>query len=421
MQRRWFEIVATGEELLLGMTADSNSSHVAQRAAAVGFSLARITVVGDEETDIATALREALARTGVVVVTGGLGPTDDDRTRFAAARVFERPIVTSNPSLERLKAFWESRGREMPPTNVRQAQFPEGAQVWPNAVGTADGFRMAVEGFGEAVFLPGPPREMKDMVERYVSPWLAGMAGGIHNVQHQMRLFGLPESEVAERLQGFPGPEDDIMLIYGPDFPEIKLTLSVSAPSEDEARSRLDAAASVIREKLEGYIFSEDGKDLPATLAHWLTLTRKTVAVAESCTGGLIAKQLTDVAGSTAYFREGWVTYTNDAKVARLGVDPEIVRRHGAVSSECAMAMAEGALASSGADFALAVTGIAGPDGGTVDKPVGTVFVGLAERGKDTFVAHQRFRGNREWVRRLTCHYALNLLRIRVLPYVAEL
>ncbi|MCC6157056.1 MAG: competence/damage-inducible protein A [Deltaproteobacteria bacterium] len=414
MHRREFEIVATGEELLLGMTADSNSTFIAQRAASVGWSLARITVVGDTQDRIADALREALARRKIVVVTGGLGPTEDDRTRYAAAQVFERPIVTSNPSLERLREFWTRRGRPMPESNVRQAQFPEGAQVWPNPVGTADGFRCSDPDRGEAVFVPGVPREAKELCERYILPWLAGMADGTHVAQHQVRLFGLAESEIAETLGDWPRPDSGVMLIYGPEFPEIKLTLAASAESADVAQARVAEARDQLRAKLGPHIFSEDGRDLPATVAHWLTQSRRTLALAESCTGGLIAKLLTDVPGSSAFLREGCVTYSNEAKIARLGVRPETIATHGAVSAQCAMEMAEGALRTSGADLALAVTGIAGPDGGTADKPVGTVHVALAETGRDTQHAHQVFRAGRDWVRRLTAHYALNMLRRRV-------
>ncbi|MCB9490382.1 MAG: competence/damage-inducible protein A [Deltaproteobacteria bacterium] len=416
---RRIEIVATGEELLMGKTIDTNSAHVAQQVAKVGFAVNRVTLVGDAEDDIADALEKAMARTGLVVVTGGLGPTDDDRTRFAAARVFDRKIITSNPSLNRLKERWASVGREMPESNVRQAQFPSDAEIWQNMMGTADGFRCVgmdgKEGIGEACFMPGVPFELEDMTERYVLPWLRSKGGDAQVRSHMVRLFGLPESKVQEILgRDWPAADSGVSLIYGAAFPEIKLTLSTRADDAETADRLLGEATHYVREKIGDKIFSEDGKTLAETVADYLTRAGKTIALAESCTGGMIAAALTDVPGSSAYFLESDVTYANEAKVRRLGVSEATLAEHGAVSFECAHEMAEGILERSGADIALAVTGIAGPDGGTPEKPVGTVFVALAVKGEDTTVHPRHWPGDRARIRTITTFWALDLVRRQV-------
>ncbi|MBZ0273045.1 competence/damage-inducible protein A [bacterium] len=410
------EILATGEELISGRTVDTNSAHIAQRVASVGYLVRRITAVGDDQDDIVRALADALSRTPLVIVTGGLGPTDDDRTRFAAARVFEKPIVTSNPSLARLRAFWEARGREMPEINVRQAQFPEGAEVWQNPVGTADGFRCVGEA-GEAVFLPGVPVEQERMTEMYVLPWLSSHNPSTHVASRMLRVFGAAESEIGAKLADWPTPESGVMLVYGANFPEIKLTLAARADTQDEAERRVAKARDHLRFVLGDKIYSEDGRDLAETVADFLTRTGKTVATAESCTGGMIAAALTDIPGSSAYFVAGFVTYANAAKIRALGVSAETLETHGAVSEQTACQMAEGARARAGADFAIAVTGIAGPGGGSSEKPVGTVHIALATP-TETRAYVRKFPGRRDFIRKLATFWALDILRREVITHL---
>jgi competence/damage-inducible protein CinA-like protein len=403
-----FEIVATGEELLLGTTLDTNSSHLSQRAATVGMSPARVTIVGDKEKDIADALDAALARTGLVIVTGGLGPTKDDRTRYAASNVFDQPLEFSENSLNRIKELWTRFGRPMPETNELQAHFPKEAVIWSNAMGTADAFVCKNEK-GEAAFLPGVPREMKFLTDEFVLPWLSKKSGEQYTTQ-LIRVFGLSESEIARRLDDWPGPDSPIMLIYGPHFPEIKLTLCMRSGNESDAAKLLADARAELRNRMGDHVFSEDGGDMAQTVAAMLITKGQTLALAESCTGGLIASLLVGVPGSSDFFIEGCVTYSNEAKVRRLQVSESTLLEHGAVSEKCAIEMAEGIRRASGADIGVAVTGIAGPSGGTLEKPVGTVHWALATK-EGTMHKKRRLPGNREHVRTLTAYYALDMIR----------
>ncbi len=406
-----FEIVATGEELLLGTTVDTNSSFLSQSAATVGMSPARVTIVGDKEESIFEALDAALKRTGLVIVTGGLGPTEDDRTRYAASRVFDQPLKLREESLERIKQLWERFGRTMPETNELQARFPADAEIWTNHMGTADAFVCKSEK-GEAAFLPGVPREMKYLTEAYVLPWLSAKSGEKYITQ-LIRVFGLSESEIAKRLRDWPGADSPIMLIYGPQFPEIKLTLCTRSSDDKEAEGILAAARAELRELMGDHIFSEDGSDMAQTIAALLKEKGKTLALAESCTGGLIASLLVGVPGSSDFLLEGCVTYSNDAKMRRLGVTQDTLDHHGAVSEQCARQMAEGVRRESGADIGLAVTGIAGPTGGTPEKPVGTAHWAMATNDETVHLTRVLF-GDRDNVRRLAAYYALDMIRRNV-------
>ncbi len=406
-----FEIVATGEELLLGTTLDTNSSHLSQRAATVGMSPARVTIVGDKEKDIADALDAALARTGLVVVTGGLGPTKDDRTRYAASSVFDQPLELSEKSLNRIKELWARFGHPMPETNELQAHFPKDAAIWSNSMGTADAFVCKSEK-GEAAFLPGVPREMKFLTDEFVLPWLSKKSGERYFTQF-IRVFGLSESEIAKRLGDWPGPNSSIMLIYGPNFPEIKLTLCLRSGIESNADKLLADARAELRNLMGDHIFSEDGQNMAQTVAASLKENGQTLALAESCTGGLIASLLVGVPESSDFFIEGCVTYSNEAKIRRLQVGESTLQEHGAVSEKCAIEMAEGIRRASGADIGVAVTGIAGPSGGTLEKPVGTVHWALAVK-EGTMHKKRRLPGNREHVRMLTAYYALDMIRRRM-------
>ena len=405
---RVFEIVATGEELLLGKTVDTNSSHLSLRAATVGMSPARVTIVGDKEEDIFAALDAALSRTGLVIVTGGLGPTEDDRTRYAASRVFDQPLKLNEASLERIKELWVRFGREMPETNVLQARFPEKAEIWTNHMGTADAF-VCKSDKGEAAFLPGVPKEMKYLTETYVLPWLSAKSGEKYITQ-LVRVFGLPESDVAGRLRGWPEPDSPLMVIYGPRFPEIKLTLCVRSNDESVAEKILAEARTELRTRMGDHLFSEDGKDMAQTIAALLTDKGKTLALAESCTGGLIASLLVGVPGSSDFLLEGCVSYSNDAKMRRLGVTRATLDEHGAVSEQCAKEMAEGVRRESGADMGLAVTGIAGPAGGTPQKPVGLTHWALATQD-GTVLKKRVLAGDRHQNRMLAAYYAMDMIR----------
>jgi len=405
------ELVVTGAELIDGRRADSHTQRLAARLRTLDLTVARATIVGDGQTEIAAALRDALARAELVICTGGLGPTTDDRTREAAAEVFGRPLIEDEAELRHLRELFAQFGREMTDNNRQQAMFPQGAEVLPNPMGTAPGFLIA-DGEQLAFFTPGPPRELEVMIEREILPRLARLphTAAVRAVTY--RTFGEGESWLDKRLREVDWEGVDVA--YTATMPEILLTLTATAAAPAEAESRLLAARAKLEALIGPSIISDDGRTLEEVVGALLTESGRTLAIAESCTGGMIAARCTDVPGSSAWFLEGAVVYDNAAKTRRLGLPEALLAEHGAVSEPVAVAMAEGMRRTAGVDFALAVTGIAGPTGGTPDKPVGTVYLALAA-AEGTQVWLNKFPGDRRRVRQLTAENALNRLRRRLL------
>jgi nicotinamide-nucleotide amidase len=405
-------IISTGDELTTGRTIDTNATFLADHLNQVGIDLVGTLVVGDDRERLGWAWRTALGRADLVLSTGGLGPTSDDLTTETIAAVTGRPLRADEPTAARIRQMFEAMGRTMPENNLKQALFPEGAEILPNRLGTAPGYRLDVAGErrnGHLVVLPGVPREMKPMFTEQVLPWIAASRGGVEQyLSRTFQTFGLSESAldelVSDVLEG-----DEAKLAFRAAFPQIAVRVTVRGEPR-RAAERLEALALRIRERLGEYCYAEGERSMEETVGALLRSSGHTIAVAESCTGGLIANRLTDVAGSSAYVRAGVVAYSDDAKRTLLRVRPETLQAHGAVSSETAAEMAQGIRQVAGADLGLATTGIAGPGGGTQDKPVGTVCVALAASGR-LFTHRYQLWGNRSWVKLLTSQIALDWVR----------
>ncbi|MBE7496070.1 MAG: competence/damage-inducible protein A [Verrucomicrobiaceae bacterium] len=407
------ELVNTGTELLLGDTVNTNAAWIGQRLAALGIQVARQTIVPDGAV-IRVAIAEAAQRADVVLVSGGLGPTNDDLTRESTAELLSLPMELDEGVMSHLKDYFAKRGKTVNEATQRQAMVPRGALVLPNPFGTAPGLYFpaplgAFLGWNAHIFLlPGPPRELKPMIENEVEPrlreWLPD--GATRRVLY-LKVTGVGESDIVEavekRLECVPGL-DLGYCIRGGDV-DVRLA---------GGQSSVDAGAAIVREAFGDCITSEDRRIIEEVIVQLLAGRGEWLATAESCTGGTIASRITDVSGASRVFGHGWVTYANEAKQQHLGVPAELFEKHGAVSEEVARAMAEGALRHSGADHALSVTGIAGPTGGTPEKPVGTVWIGLASKGAETWTLRRFYPGARDRFKLLTSQAALDLLRRRL-------
>lgn len=406
------ELLSIGDELLLGDIVDTNAPWLSRRLGELGVRVARRATVGDDEEDIVRAVREALDRTGAVVCTGGLGPTADDLTRPAVARVFGRRLRLDEDALARIRARFAELGREMPERNRVQAELPEGATVFPNDWGTAPGFALEDDAGRFVVVLPGVPLEMERIFDAYALPflrrrWPEGARPLVHRV---LRTTGIAEAVVADRIADIAESIRPLTIAYLPRVTGVDLRLtSWGALDAADAARRLDEAEAMLRERLGGYVYGTDDDDLAAVVGDALRRRGLTLALAESCTGGLIAKRITDIPGSSSYFFGGLVTYSNESKQALLGVREATLVAYGAVSEQTAREMAVGARRAIGADVAVSVTGIAGPGGGSPEKPVGTVWIGIATAdGVET--RHYRFLGERDEIRERTAQAALALL-----------
>ncbi len=407
-------VVAVGDELLEGDHADTNSSEIARAMLEVGRSAGRFLVLRDEEETLAREIAQ-LARThGTVIVTGGLGPTLDDVTRHAVARAAGVPLVVSAEARTQVTEWFARAGRPMAESNERQALVPRGAAVIANPRGTAPGFCVAV---GEATLfaLPGPPREMRGMLEEAVLPWLAARpVDAWARCAGSFFLFDLSESLFADRVGAWMERSANPLIAVTAKAGVLSVRLVARGSTVDEARARLAERSEEFRARFAAHVLSEESADPALALGRVLLEHGITISLAESCTGGMVAAALTRVSGISAVFRESFVTYSNDSKLARLGVPAELVARHGAVSREVAEAMASGAARATGARVTLAVTGIAGPTGGTPEKPVGTVCYATA---LDGVVESQERRfppAGRDQVRDWATSLGLGLLWLRV-------
>ncbi|MEM7480051.1 MAG: competence/damage-inducible protein A [Acidobacteriota bacterium] len=416
-------ILAVGSELLGTDRLDTNSLRLTRALETFGVTLVAKEVIGDDHALLVRAFRRLLAEVDLVLVTGGLGPTSDDLTREAAAEAVGRELRLDAAIVESIARRFRAHGMEMPAVNERQGWVVDGARVIDNPRGTAPG--QCIEHDGAALFLfPGVPFELAAMIERDLEPWLRERSAGSRIESAVLKVACLPESEVERRIAAAYEEfgAESISVLSKPG--EIRLQFR-AAGGRDARRRRLDAISRRLRQLVGSAVFTDDPRQtLPGAVGELLRARGQTVVTAESCTGGLVAERLTEVAGSSAYFLGSTVTYTNDSKVDWLGVPRERIEAHGAVSEEVARAMAEGGRERWNADWCLAVTGIAGPDGGSEEKPVGTVHLALAGRptaGRPataeatTHHRHGRFPGDRERVRRLSSQHALEMLRRRLL------
>ena len=406
------EIIAVGSELLTPLYLDTNSLFLTERLNALGIEVRFKTVVGDRADDLATVLEGALSRSGLIILTGGLGPTEDDLTRQVVAEVLGRGLREDSEIRRQIQERLARFGRPMAENNLRQAMLPEGATWLENKHGTAPGIWVEHE-HNLVVLLPGPPGELEAMFDAACAPRLAQVSQGRRIRARVYKVVGLPESEVDKRAAAvyktYENPTTTILAKPG----AIEIHLRARAPSDAEADALLAELGDKIELALGEYIFSTQGESLEEVVGMYLMMRRKTLAVAESCSGGLLAERLTRTPGSSGFFLGGAICYSNALKTKLAGVPAALIEEHGAVSRPVAQAMAEGIRARTGASLGVAITGIAGPSGGSEEKPVGLVFVALAdERG--TQVREFRFPGNRERVRLWATQMALEMIRRRV-------
>ena len=407
------ELVTIGTELLLGFTIDTNSAFAGRTLADLGVRVVRRTSVPDSPEAIRAAVTEALARTGAVITTGGLGPTRDDITKKVVAEIFGASLEFQEPLWQALVERYRRFGRVPVESNRSQAEVPRGATVLPNRWGSAPG--LWLEGKpGLVILLPGVPLEMRNLLITEVVPRLAARGGTSVIRSRVLRTTAIGESVLAERLGEIERDIAPLTLAYLPDQVGVDLRLTAWDLTPEDADARLASAAELIRARAGGHVFGEGDDDLAAVLLQSLRRSEVKLAVAESCTGGLLGARVTAIPGSSASFLGGVIAYDNQVKIDALGVPSDLIGKHGAVSAEVALAMARGARARLGAEAAIAVTGIAGPDGGTEEKPVGTVWFGISERNHEETVRHI-IMGERDEVRARAAQWGMYLLWRRLL------
>jgi len=407
------EIIAIGSELLTPTKIDTNSLWLTEKLNDIGVEVMSKTIVGDDPGRLTESIGDAWKRSEIVITTGGLGPTEDDITRKCAADAIGRKLAYHEEIEHKLRERFKAWGREMPEINKRQAYVVEDADILPNPHGSAVGMLVEEEG-RILVVLPGPPRENQPMFLEHVMPRLRAVAGETFVSRRLLRVSGLGESAVDEIAAPIYRLFEDVQTSILFNKSEVELHIAARAATEMDAKARVDELAGELETALGKSVFTTHGEPLEAVVGKMLMDRAETVALAESCTGGLVAQRLTNVAGSSRYFLEGVVSYSNNAKMERLNVPAEVIDRFGAVSAECAEAMANGIVATSKADHGISVTGIAGPDGGSDDKPVGTVFIGYSGCGV-TKSAHLVLPGDRELIRSRTSQAALDYLRRQLL------
>ena len=405
------ELISVGTELLLGDIVNTNAQYLSRRLADLGVSVFRQTTVGDNRARFTDAIRSALDSSDLIITTGGLGPTEDDLTKETVFSYFGLTPVMHQPSLERIRAFFSAIGRPMSPSNEKQSLFPEEALILENNHGTAPGCIVGKDG-KFAVLLPGPPKEMRPMFEESVVPWILERSPGVL-VSRTMNFAGIGESAMEQKVLDLMDSENPTVAPYAKDG-WCLLRVTARAQDERKAHELIRPVEEEIRSRFGDDLFGTGETTLEAELAKTLIAKKITVATAESCTGGLVASKLISFAGISSVFIEGAVCYANDAKVRRLGVRAVTLGKYGAVSEETAREMAEGICSQSGSELGISTTGIAGPDGGTAEKPVGLVYIGVWLLGKTT-VTRCRFAGDRTRIRERAALTALDLARREIM------
>ncbi len=409
-EKTYAEIITIGDELVSGKVVDTNSAYISRRLPTIGLDVCGHTSVGDNKGEISQALKRAISRSQVVIVCGGLGPTVDDITRKVVSEIFRRPLRKSEEALDSIKERFASRGLEMPANNKRQAFFPLRAELIPNSLGTAWGFALRVRG-SLLIFLPGVPRELEVMMEeRVITRISKEIKGRVYIKSRVLKTFGLTESKLDELLKGATGRRKNVKLGFLPEFPTNQIRIVVRSSREREAIRVLAQVEKELERRIGEFIFGRDKETLEEVVGRSLKENQATISVAESCTGGLIGHRLTNVPGSSEYFMGGVISYSNRAKIDLLNVSPETIRNHGAVSRQAAVEMASRVRSVHKTTLGLAVTGIAGPAGGSPEKPVGTVFIALVDE-KGTKVEGYRFGGSREQIKALSSQSALDWVR----------
>ena len=405
-------ILSTGDELTTGKVIDTNSAFIADRLFSMGIKVAAVLKVGDDREALLWAMREAADLGEIIIGTGGLGSTEDDLTSEVVAEFLGCPLVQNEEIAAALRKRFEARRIPWTANNLKQALFPQGAEILPNPVGTAPGFRVS---FGEnktLSWLSGVPQEMTAMFDLAVMPWIVAMRGGQDQIFSQaFKVYGLTESKLDDLVKPI-GLEPGIKLSFRAHYPDLTLRVTVAGASEEQRR--FIETCKRIRLILGSHIYAEGDTTLEQRVGQLLSERHRTLALAESCTGGLISHRITGIAGSSAYYLGGVTSYANDVKVKLLGVTPATLEKYGAVSQETALEMSHGIRERIGADFGLSVTGIAGPGGGTPEKPVGTVWISIAQ-AKNHEARLFQFHGDRERIILGTSQAALNWLRLALL------
>jgi len=407
------EIITIGDEILTGHTIDSNSAFIAEQLTSIGFNVTYISSTGDSLEQMEESFRLALKRANIVITTGGLGPTDDDNTKKALVKVFKRNLIFHEEILEDIKSRYQVRGIDMPAINQNQALLPQGAKVFPNKSGSAVGIGI-IENNRTFISLPGVPFEMKQIMLDEVIPYVKGLITNQSLYIIKLRTTGIVESKLAELIKPNLQLEENVRLAYLPTFSGVDLRILAAGKTFSEAQEKARTQERYLESIAGKYIYGKDDDTLPDILGQLLKDNDKTMAVAESCTGGQLGETITSISGASEFFLGGLITYSNASKIQLLGVPAEIIEKYGAVSEECALAMATGCRNKFECDYALAITGIAGPTGGSDDKPVGTTFIGLSSK-YDEYV-HKFVLGNNREANRIRASYAaLELLRRDIL------
>jgi nicotinamide-nucleotide amidase len=415
---RQVELITIGDELLLGFTIDTNAAHISRVLAANGIEVVRRTTVGDEAHKIAQAVREALDRTGAVITTGGLGPTSDDLTKPAIAQIFGRAMKLDEAIVARLEERWRTRfpNSAFPSTNRTQAEIPEGARILENRHGTAPGIWLEDDKGRWVAMMPGVPREMRGMLAEELLPAIQARMKGVESVvlSGTLRTTGIAESAIAELLgPNFLGDSQSelgsLPLAYLPGVAGVDLRVTVKGMAPNRAQELVKKAIVKLRGRVEAYAYGEDDADLAAIVLDRCRALKLKLAVAESCTGGMLGERLTSIPGSSEVFLGGVIAYHNDVKKELLGVRAEDLERYGAVSEEVALLMAAGVRTKTGADIGVSVTGIAGPGGGTPEKPVGLVWIAID--GPDAKARRFHLPGDRAEIRQRAAQAALEMVR----------
>ena len=402
------EIVSVGNEVLSGRTLDTNFAYLARALEEASVQVAWHTTVGDSPQSIAEALRRGLERADAVVMTGGLGPTPDDVTRKAVAGALDRPLQLDEEVLARIRERAKRSGRKLPASVESQALLPRGARAWANPVGTAPGI-LIEQREKPVILLPGVPQEMEALATEFVIPFLRERTGR-HVESFTLRTLGLFESQLQERIGALPKGWPGAALAYLPSFFGVDLRVTVAGADGAQVREVAARAHAELVECVRPVIYAEGTTTIERVVGEELLSRGWRIATAESCTGGLLAKRITDVPGASRYFERGFVTYSNRAKVELVGVSAADLEAHGAVSAKVAEALARGAREKAGAELGIGITGIAGPEGGSVEKPIGTVFIGLSSPAGEA-VRTYRFLGSRTTIRERSVQTAFDLAR----------
>lgn len=406
------EILAVGTELLMGQIANTNAQYISSRLPDVGIGVYYHSVVGDNRERLRNELGKALSRSGLIIMTGGLGPTSDDLTKETVAEVLNRRLVPDQESLERLKAFFERLKRPMTENNIKQAFIPEGSIIIRNNHGTAPGC-IIEEKDRIVVMLPGPPPEMKAMFEETVIPYLEERSGS-RIISRFLGIFGIGESAMEDMIKDLIENQSNTTIAPYVKEGEITLRITARCPKDKQPDDIIAPVEAEIRRRLGVKVYSSENKGLSEVVGEMLLNKGTTIAIAESCTGGLISARLTELPGISRVFNRGIISYSNQSKMENLNVMQETLDRFGAVSRETAIEMATGVKKISGTDLGLAVTGIAGPDGGTQEKPVGLVFIGLSHRD-EAECKELRLWGTRNRIRNLTALHAFDMVRRKLI------